>query len=119
MLIEVLASWVPDEGKFTVYERILGSTAEVGPLGDPPIREVVGTSLARPLRYWDGPLVDEVEDAWKTPQWPKVAQKDWTWEELRIVSPPYWVPTDGRPWRSKDLHAAKLRVAKGKGKTKI
>ena len=28
MLIEVLASWVPDEGKFTVYERILGSTAE-------------------------------------------------------------------------------------------
>lgn len=66
--------------------------------------------------YWDGPLVDEVDDAWDTKMWPDVAGDNWTWETLRFVTPPYWVPEDGKPWRKGRSDAFPVRVTKGKGK---
>eukprot|EP00971_Amphidinium_carterae_P031958 629709-Amphidinium_carterae.2 len=45
--------------------------------------------------YWDGPLVDEVKEAWNEKQWPSIAQSDWSWHGLPIVTPPYYVPEDG------------------------
>eukprot|EP00931_Biecheleriopsis_adriatica_P098606 TRINITY_DN72617_c0_g1_i1.p2 TRINITY_DN72617_c0_g1~~TRINITY_DN72617_c0_g1_i1.p2 ORF type:complete len:193 (+),score=36.26 TRINITY_DN72617_c0_g1_i1:53-631(+) len=67
--------------------------------------------------YWDGPLVDEVENACNTKQWPSIARDDWTWEGLKFVSPPYWVPEDGKPWRaSRSEEDFPIRVMKGKGK---
>lgn len=68
--------------------------------------------------YWDGPLVDEVDEACSTKQWPDVARSDWTWESLKIVKPPYWVPEDGRPWRMKCSQLEPLHSIKGKGKSK-
>lgn len=68
--------------------------------------------------YWDGPLVDEVEEAWDTKQWPAIARDDWTWEGLRFVTPPYWVPEEGKPWRAGRAEVVPVRVAKGKGRGK-
>mmetsp|Transcript_53470 Transcript_53470/g.153432 ORF Transcript_53470/g.153432 Transcript_53470/m.153432 type:complete len:217 (-) Transcript_53470:101-751(-) len=66
--------------------------------------------------YWDGPLVDEVDEAWNTKMWPEVAKLDWTWETLKFLTPPYWVPDDGKPWRIGRNEAYPIRVVKGKGK---
>eukprot|EP00811_Abedinium_folium_P036216 NODE_8946_length_1458_cov_2.468820.p1 GENE.NODE_8946_length_1458_cov_2.468820~~NODE_8946_length_1458_cov_2.468820.p1 ORF type:complete len:195 (+),score=50.88 NODE_8946_length_1458_cov_2.468820:61-645(+) len=68
--------------------------------------------------YWDGPLVDEVELAWDTKQWPDIARDDWTWEGLNFVTPPYWVPEEGKPWRAGRAEHFPVRVTKGKGKGK-
>lgn len=68
--------------------------------------------------YWDGPLVDEVEGAAETKQWPAIADPDWTWEGLKMVRPPYYVPEDGRPWRATVVEEQAVCVPKGKGKGK-
>eukprot|EP00929_Paragymnodinium_shiwhaense_P054849 TRINITY_DN27494_c0_g1_i1.p2 TRINITY_DN27494_c0_g1~~TRINITY_DN27494_c0_g1_i1.p2 ORF type:complete len:228 (+),score=56.59 TRINITY_DN27494_c0_g1_i1:289-972(+) len=72
--------------------------------------------------YWDGPLVDEVEQAANLKMWPDIARADWTWENLKIISPPYYVPEDDRPWRIalRERRAASeaANPAKGVGKGK-
>ena len=61
---------------------------------------------------------DQVDEAWDTKQWPAVADDNWTWEPLKFVTPPYWVPEEGKPWRAGRAEAFPVRGTKGKGKGK-
>ncbi|CAE7864746.1 unnamed protein product [Symbiodinium necroappetens] len=65
---------------------------------------------------WPGPLVDEVEEAWKKSWWPEIARPDWTWEGLRFCVPPYHLSEEGLPWREGRAAEYEPRVTKGKGK---
>mmetsp|Transcript_42463 Transcript_42463/g.91645 ORF Transcript_42463/g.91645 Transcript_42463/m.91645 type:complete len:219 (-) Transcript_42463:8-664(-) len=68
--------------------------------------------------YWDGPLVDEVDGAWNEKQWPSIANPSWSWTSVKIVTPPYYVPEDGRPWRASNPALLPVSVPKGKGRGK-